>query len=58
MDYVLEHVLLIKLLPGEWMPQNTFDDKSTLAQVMQSDNNPLPKPMLTHRVRLGHNELQ
>ena len=30
------------------MLQNTFEDKSTLAQVMASGNKPLPEPVLTH----------
>ena len=29
-----------------WMPQNTFNDKSTLVQIMTSDNKPLSELML------------
>ena len=51
---ISEHMLLIEFrgttceIALKWMPQNIFDDKSTLVQVMvPSDIKPLPEPMLT-----------
>ena len=34
MSWISSWVPLVKLVPGEWMPKNTFDLKSTLVQVM------------------------
>ena len=52
-----QHMLQIKfmnipaeILPLRWMPQNAFDDKSTLIQVnglVPSGTKSLPEPMLT-----------
>ena len=49
MDKVYEQ--LVKLFSGEFHRMNTFDDKSTLVQVMLAavmQQAILPEPMLTH----------
>ena len=47
--------LLVKFLSNvaKWMSQNTFDDKSTLVQVIAN----VDPDLCHHKVSLGHNEL-
>ena len=68
-SYISEHMWLKKLISTceialGWMPLNTFDDESTLAQVMawcckqQAITWGIVDPDLCHHlVSLGHNEL-